>query len=309
MRRCRDAVRAVLALVLSHSPLGAQNRVVAEFPVALSWNKTIVPVTVGTSSPLQVILDSGMAYDGILLFDSSKVNLTQFRRLTSAQVPGAGRGGASAAVTDDSATFSVGARRFENQRVTILTTDAFKGFPTDGVIGYSLLGHYAVEVDHERNRMTLYEASSFKPGADWTSIDIYFKDNRIPWTGIAVSTAAEPPVQLATYIDCASGEALELLERTTDVFTRPVTSAERVVGRGLSGDIHGKEGRVSTVRFGNFVLRDVAVLVTPAEVRSRQAGADAIIGNNLLRRFNVIFDYAHQKIHLKPNRYFAEPFR
>lgn len=110
--------------------------------------------------------------------------------------------------------------------------------------------------------MIPYEASSFTPGDGWTSIDIYFRDSRIPWTNISVVTAAEAPVQLATYIDCASSEA----------------------------------------------LRDVAALVTPAEVRSCQAGADAIIGNNALRRFNVIFDHAHLKIHLRPNRYFGEPF-
>jgi hypothetical protein len=63
------------------------------------------------------------------------------------------------------------------------------------------------------------------------------------------------------------------------------------------------------VVFGTHVLSDVAAIVVPEEVRSRQDGADAIVGNNLLRRFNVIFDYAHDKIHVRPNRNRLEPFQ
>jgi hypothetical protein len=50
-------------------------------------------------------------------------------------------------------------------------------------------------------------------------------------------------------------------------------------------------------------------MVTPAEVRSKQEGADAVIGNNVLRRFDLVYDYAHAKVHLRPNRSYAEPFR
>jgi hypothetical protein len=42
-------------------------------------------------------------------------------------------------------------------------------------------------------------------------------------------------------------------------------------------------------------------MVTPAAVRSKQQGADAVVGNGLLSRFDVVFDYAHQKLHLRPN--------
>jgi hypothetical protein len=38
------------------------------------------------------------------------------------------------------------------------------------------------------------------------------------------------------------------------------------------------------------------------------ANADAIVANNALRRFNVIFDYARQRLLLRPNSHVAEPF-
>ena len=48
--------------------------------------------------------------------------------------------------------------------------------------------------------------------------------------------------------------------------------------------------------------------IAQAAVRSKQEGADAVVGNNDLRRFNVIFDYANRKLHIRPNSHFLEPF-
>ena len=299
----------LLVLILTAPQFTPQNRVLAEVPIELVGNKTVVPVMVGSSGPFRLILDTGMAYDGILLFDSARVDVSQFDEIVGVRVPGAGSGSASHALSDSSETISVGPLRFEGQRVTILTGSGFRGYPTDGVIGYSLLGHYAVEIDYDRNRMILYEPSTFAPGSEWESIDIYFKDNQIPWIDISLVTEDEDPVRLATYVDFASSDALELLERETNVFTLPSETEEKYAGRGLSGDIHGKEGRVSKVVLGTQVLRDVTAMVVPAAVRSRQGGADGIIGNDLLRRFNVTFDYAHSKIHLKPNEHRSEPFK
>ncbi len=249
-----------------------------------------------------------MAQDGLLLFDTAGVDLTQLGHLQEVRIGGAGQGSASTALSDEAATFFVGTLAFPNQRVTLLTTDAFKGFPTDGVIGYSLLGHYAVEIDYDKNGMTLYEPTTFADEEGWQSLDLYFKDNLTPWIDISLATAEEDPVRLSTYIDFASGEALELLERETNAFSMPRDTRDKYVGRGLSGDVYGKAGRVSKVILGPFTLNDVSVVVVPAQVRSRQNGGDAILGNDVLRRFNVIFDYAHLKLHLKPNHYFAEPF-
>jgi hypothetical protein len=287
-----------LALTTLPSPVAAQNEILAEIPIELRGNRVIIPVSVGSSGPHRLILDTGMAYDGITLFDTASVDLSQFDHLARVQIRGAGPGGAAHALSDSAATFRAGPRTFKDQRVTMLTGGAFRGFPTDGVIGYSILGHHVVEIDYDTERMILYDPETFSPTDDWVSVDIYFKDNRIPWTDIYVATEEEEedPVRLSSYIDFAAEEALELLDRDTNVFIVPAETREVYAGRGLSGDIYGAEGRVSRVIIGPYQLEDVLVVVVPAEIRSRQEGADAIIGSGLLRRFNVTFDYSRSRI-------------
>ncbi|NJD20594.1 MAG: hypothetical protein FIA95_15090 [Gemmatimonadetes bacterium] len=289
---------AASLLLLCQAPSAAQNRLVAEVPIELAHSKTVLPVTVGGTT-LRLILDTGMPYDGVLVFDTAKVDLSRFANLSQAQIGGAGQGGASGALHDPTAGFSIGSVGFGAHPVTLLTSGIYRGFPNDGVIGYSLLGHYAVEVDYGAGRLRLYDAETFAPEAGWASVDLRFKGNRGPWMDFAVASAGGPPETLAAYIDFASSEAVELLEREVNAFTMPPTGERTLIGRGLSGDIYGKPARLSRVRVGPFTLEDVRVMVTPAAARSQQSGADAGFGNGLLGRCDLVFDYAHGKRHLR----------
>jgi hypothetical protein len=286
---------------------GPHGAALAEIPIQLERNKIIVPVCAGGTS-LRLILDSGQAFDGILIFDRDKIDTTVFNGLRAGTIGGAGAGSGSPALVAESASFTVGGHPFRNQRVIILTGDGFKGFPTDGVIGYSLLGHYAVEIDYDRSLMILYESDTFAVKPGWESLPIYFKNNRIPWIDITIATEDEALTRISTYIDSASSEALELLSRTVNKFRLPARTKEINLGRGLSGDINGQIGTISRMRIGTRQLANVAVAIAPAAVRSRQDNADGIIGNNALRRFNVVFDYAHNMLHIRPNSHYSEPF-
>lgn len=306
----RGLSRVLIVLTVcgvAHVHLSAQSRVVAEIPFTEDGGRTIIPVTAGGVA-LRLVLDSGHATDGILLYRQGKIDISQVGPSREVSVSGAGSGSPSKALLFESARFSAGGIDFANQRAVILIDSGLKDSRNDGVIGYSLLGHYAVELDYDRRLMTLHDSGTFAPKPGWESLDIYFKNNRIPWTDIAIVTRDEPPVRLSAYIDFASREALELLTREVNRFQLPADMKSYYLGRGLSGDIFGHEATIARMRIGSHQLADVRVAVAPAGVRSRQDNADAIIGNDALRRFNVIFDYAHNKLHVRPNSHFSEPF-
>ena len=46
----------------------------------------------------------------------------------------------------------------------------------------------------------------------------------------------------------------------------------------------------------------------PAEICSKAGGAGAVLANAALRRFNLIFDYAHARLLIRPNSHFGERF-
>jgi hypothetical protein len=165
-----------------------------------------------------------------------------------------------------------------------------------------------VEVNYDRSEITLYRHGELKIDNSWAEIPIYFRENLIPWMDAGIVIKNEKPIPISCYIDYASSEAIELLMKSDQKFKMPALTEDYYLGRGLSGDINGKTGRISKVILGSYELTDVKAAFAPSEVRSKQKGADGVISNNLLRRFNLIFDYEGRKLFIKPNSFFKEPF-
>jgi hypothetical protein len=277
-------------------------------PFVLARNKTILAVQAGKSRPLKIILDSGMGWDGLLVFKADLLDSLCLIDPKDMNLGGAGNGNGQVAAVSDAMGYSLGNMEFKNQRIAVLKTDHFKGFPNDGTIGYSLFGHFAVEIDYDRSILLLHGPAEFSPDPSWTEIPIYFRNNNIPWLDARIVIENEEPVTVSCYIDYASSEAIELLLKTDQKFVLPKATDEVYLGRGLNGDITGKRGMIAKVLIGQHEITNVLATFTAAAVRSKQPGADGVIANNLLRRFDLVFDYANKKLYIKPNGCFNEPF-
>jgi hypothetical protein len=65
---------------------------------------------------------------------------------------------------------------------------------------------------------------------------------------------------------------------------------------------------VASFTIGRHSLFDVAAVLPDAATRSKQDGADAVIGNRLVSRFDLVLDYDPATLRLRPNDAFSEPF-
>jgi hypothetical protein len=212
----------------------------------------------------------------------------------------------STAMLFDSTTVYVGDIEFPDRMVVVSMSATTQNPPRGGVIGKTLFAGHALEVDYDHSVIRLHP-TTHEPDSTWTRIDLSIRKD-IPFLKAELSVDEANDSALDVYIDLASGKALELLVKPGMKFPLPPElSEERRIGKGLSGDVHG-EGRVAGFRIGAHELHDVVAEFVDAGVRSKQEGADGIIGNELLRRFNVIFNMAEAALYLKPNRYFDDPF-
>jgi hypothetical protein len=277
-------------------------------PIKSERNITLVTVKIGDVEIPKILLDTGLPFDGVMIYNPDYRDSFDLTNAVRVNIGGAGDGEGSYALMLDSAEFMLGDLVMKNQRILVLQNDIYKGFPTNGIIGYSIFGHYAVEMDYDKNIMILHDAGNFKADTGWTEIPLYFKNNNIPWMDAYVVVENEEPILLRMYIDFASRDAVELLEKPDMKFTLPEVTEDALLGRGLSGDIYGKKGRIYKLIIGQFELKDVTAVFPPAKTRSKQENADGILGNNSLRRFNLIFNYANKKLYIKPNSHFNEKF-
>jgi len=280
----------------------------AKIHFKLDRNKIILPVKVEGSRELEVILDTGMRIEGVYLFHKELIQELDIKNSIDVRIGGAGSGEASYAVQADSVTLSSGGMDFFAQKVIISQSNTTQNFPSDGVIGTTFFGSYTVEIDYDKLLIYLYKPDQISADTTWHTIDFTLK-KEIPFLQASVSIKGEEDIPIITYIDLAAGEAIELLVKEDMKFGMPDNVSYKHLGTGLSGPIVGTTGRISQLKIGPFILKNVTAAFPPAEVRSKQEGADGILGNNSLRRFNLIFDYQNEKLHIKPNSQFKTPFK
>ncbi|MCP4583091.1 MAG: hypothetical protein GY839_15890 [candidate division Zixibacteria bacterium] len=281
--------------------------IIGGFPIKMIRNKVILPVRVNDSKELEIILDTGMPFDGLYLFHKELKGELALEGVKEVQVPGAGSGEASTAIQSDSARLSFGDIEIMTESVIISQSATTQWFGADGVLGYTLFGRYAIEIDYDEMVINLHDTTKIDPDSTWEKVEITLPKG-IPFLEASVAVTGDSLIPVTLYIDLASSDALEMLVKSDMKFELPENCTETYLGTGLSGDIYGKTGRISIFKLGSFELHDLPGAFAPAEVRSRQEGADGILANNALRRFNVIFDYSHETMYIKPNSYFPRPF-
>lgn len=294
-------------LAVSMTSTGASGSEIPIVPFELERNKVILPVLINGSPPQRLILDTGMGFDGVYLFHTDFLQTIDTAGAIEVRVPGAGSGEASKATMIESGNIVFGDVTVTDQRVIVSHSEHTQSFPTDGVIGWNLFGHYIVEIDYDTKRIFLRDTTYTPPDSTWTILPIELKRN-LPFFDVTAEVIEGEIVPMRVYIDLASGDALELLTHPGQIFTMPNDLTAGNLGTGLSGDIDGYTGRSAGLNIGGYELHDIRTSFAPAGVRSKQDGADGILGDDLIRRFNIIFDYPHSRLYIRPNNTFEEPF-
>jgi hypothetical protein len=172
-------------------------------PIKSERNITLVTVKIGDVEIPKILLDTGLPFEGVMIYNPDYRDSFDLSNAIRVQIGGAGDEEGSYALMLDSAEFSLGGLVMKNQRIIVLQNDIYKGFPTNGIIGYSIFGHYATEIDYDKNIMTLHNSNNYKTDSSWTEIPLYFKKNNIPWLDAYVAVENEEPILLHMYIDYA----------------------------------------------------------------------------------------------------------
>jgi hypothetical protein len=119
----------------------------------------------------------------------------------------------------------------------------------------------------------------------------------------------EIPVTLL--IDSGGSDALWLFNDEERGINIPEKYFDDFLGRGLSGNVYGKRAKVDGFSLGKFKLDRVNVAFpdsTSISFARKFKERSGTISGEVLKRFNIIFDYPNRKISLKRNRNFSDPF-
>ncbi len=181
------------------------------------------------------------------------------------------------------------------------------GIKIDGVMGYSFLRRYIARVDYDNFFIEIFSPGTFR----YPRGGVLLKPN---FSTLPMQTAFindERPIVSRFIFDTGAGLSFLLSKDFVDDSTvfRKKRKFYPTQAEGLGGKTKMDITVVKEVRIGPYKFKKVPVHVFEDDYNvTSYPLLGGIMGNDILRRFNVILNYPEQSIHLKSNSHFADPF-
>lgn len=181
------------------------------------------------------------------------------------------------------------------------------GLKVDGIIGYSFLKRYIVTINYDDFVISVYSPGAFKYPRGGHMLRPAFTTIPIQ----AVTVADGKTITNKFYFDTGAGLCFLLSEdfEKDSVVLKKNKRMLETQAEGLGGKRPMKLTVLKSVKVGPYKFRKVPTYVFNDEYNvTAYPSTGGLLGNDLLRRFNVVLNYPEQSIHLKPNKAFDHPF-
>lgn len=183
------------------------------------------------------------------------------------------------------------------------------GIQIDGIMGFSLLSRYIVQVDYDKEEIVIYSKGRFRypKGGYMMRPNLTF----IPVVP-APLRSGKRNVNHRYYFDTGAGMCLLLSTQFVKDSSLLVKRKVKVIpteAQGLGGKMQMFITTINEFRIGNYNFRNVPTyLFDDVTNITSYPSLGGMIGNDLLRRFNLTLNYARKEIHMVPNTHFRDQF-
>ena len=182
------------------------------------------------------------------------------------------------------------------------------GEDIDGIIGYSFLTRYIVKIDYDSSIIYVYSKGSIKyPKGGYLSHPVIVN---LPVESARIRDNSESNARF--YFDTGAGLCLLLSsDFVTDsaLFNSKKRKPVATLAEGLGGKTNMKQTTVKDFKFGPYRFRNVPAYIFDDDYNiTSYPSLGGLIGNDLLRRFNIILNYGRREIFLIPNSHYRDLF-
>jgi hypothetical protein len=281
----------------------------AEIPFQLHGSVIVTELSVDESNPLKFIFDTGAG--GTIINESTAASLGIVGDETVSRQGGTGMASIELSTKH---IMDVGDLRFQRVTLGIAELDHIEkrlGMQIDGVIGWEILSQYAVRIDYDTMLIEIYDNNRFdydfgdsgypvevQGTTIFTNVTTAFKSGNTFTGKVVVDTGAGN----AFYFNTPFTEENDLLAEMDIYYERETQS------------LSTESSHVYTTMLAGLNISEYEFSTVPANIAIAEAGALSwsgpmgILGNGVLKRFNVFIDLQQQMMSLEPNRLYHDQF-
>jgi len=288
------------------------NAQVAEIPFEFNGKHLFIKVKTGQRDSLRFIFDTGST--GISI-DSTAAKNAGLDLSSKKAVNVNGSGGAKGymmALHQNLQLNSVELKDVNLVLVNFSSLSASVGSRLDGIIGYDILKKYVTQLDFEHKKILLYDRIPSADTTGYTGIPFEFSKNiLIPRFPISITLANGESFKGKVMFD--TGNAFTLIVSTPFAkyhnFNSKLGETSFAGGIGANAVTKDQLATINAMSFNGFQFGKMGIRLTVNEAAEARDGYLGILGIEVIKRFNVILDYANKKIYLKPNAAYNSEFK
>ncbi|HET9714139.1 MAG TPA: retropepsin-like aspartic protease [Pyrinomonadaceae bacterium] len=270
-------------------------------------NAIFVQARINNSAFLWFILDTGA---GITAIDARRARALGLK--SAGKLGASGAGGNSEVQFTKGVTFTLPGVKLMNQ--TVVSAPFRKELTRikpnfGGILGYDFISRFVMEIDFLKKTLTLYDSKSYEYKGAGKRVPIAIEDT--PFVEAEVKVTGHEPVAGRFEIDTGYDGALALYRPfvMAHPILEPSGASDPNTRQGLEHLTRSVRARVDSVAFGGVSFPNVfADFPLGEEGTQSNENVAGLIGNEILRRFKVIFDYSRKEMILEPNAHLSDPF-
>jgi hypothetical protein len=182
------------------------------------------------------------------------------------------------------------------------------GEKIDGIIGYSFLSRYIVKINYDSSKIEIFSNGTIKyPKGGYLMRPIFAG---LPIQSARVRDAAD--ITSRFYFDTGAGLCLLLSsDFVTDsaLFNSKKKKPVFTEAEGLGGKTMMQLTTVKDFHLGPYHFKNIPTYIFDDEYNiTSYPSLGGLIGNDLLRRFNIILNYERREIYIAPNSHYHDLF-
>jgi hypothetical protein len=284
----------------------------APIPFQLADSLIYIQASINGSHLLWMMLDTGSS---VTVFDQTVSKMLGIRFLGEGNVDGPGQGSVQKLAFANHATLMFAGEELGGQTVATLPLEWFSrevGRSTDGFLGSNVFRNYVVEIDYAKQVLRFHDPAGYCYSGSGQHLPLQFIWNDIPTVHAEVVSQDGTAIDGVFLVDSGATTAIWLTKAFSEAHPE-ILSAQDMIEvpnvAAVGGELSARLGRVPAIRLGGFLVSNPLTQFSQ-NTSGILANPDlaGIIGAQMLRRFRVVFDYAHGEMILEPNEHFGDPF-
>lgn len=190
--------------------------------------------------------------------------------------------------------------------------EAYTGLKIHGILGMDLFKTFTIEIDYQKQKLILHRIEKFKvPSKKFKILDTEIHRNK-PYIIAQAKINSDTITNVKLLMDTGASLSLLLHNNSSKDIRLPKKMIPGKIGNGLGGFITGFVGRINQLAFDKFyfngVITNFQEINVPANTHINFE-RNGILGNEILSRFKVIFDFARAKVYLSPIKKYNKSFK